>query len=260
MRHQRRNDPKLEVRSRILVVEARFVLSLRSHVALPFTSMSKSAGPRPTNWNWNCQIGLLTVASIFIAIHRGIVREREVMHRRESGYSLLEMLVVIALVGIVSSAALVQMKTTIAALDADEASNLVVSELSYARQAAVDERRNVLVQFLGTHEIRVTRDEIGGGTTVLADVTLPSGYTFGLAGGVGDTPDAFGNATAVYFNNGTSGTFLGDGTFVDGASVLLNGTVFTIGVGNGSARAVTLSGATGRIKEYWIQGTAWVVR
>jgi prepilin-type N-terminal cleavage/methylation domain-containing protein len=182
------------------------------------------------------------------------------MHLRESGYSLLEMLLVILLVGIVSSVALIQMKTTIAALDADQASNLVVSELSYARQVAVDERRNVLVQFLGTQEIRVTRDESGGGTTVLADVTLPSGYRFGLAGGVGDTPDGFGNAAAVYFNNGNSGTFLGDGTLVDGASVLLNGTVFTIGVGNGSARAVTLSGSTGRIDKYWIQGTAWVVR
>jgi hypothetical protein len=96
--------------------------------------------------------------------------------------------------------------------------------------------------------------------TVMADVTLPSGYAFGLPQSVGDTPDAFGNAAPVYFNNNTAGTFLGDGTFVDSSNVLLSGTVFTIGSGNGSARAVTLAGATGRIKQYYLQGTTWIVR
>lgn len=182
------------------------------------------------------------------------------MRRLQAGFSLLELTTVLVLFGIVSTVALVQMKTTVALLDADQAANLVVSQMSYARQLAVDERRNVLVEFLGTNEIKVTRIESDSSTTVMADVRLPAGYTFGLASGVGDTPDAFGNARAVYFNNGTLGTFFGDGTFVDGASVLLNGTVFTIGSGNPSARAVTLSGATGKIKEYWLKGNSWVVR
>jgi prepilin-type N-terminal cleavage/methylation domain-containing protein len=183
------------------------------------------------------------------------------MCRHQTGFSLLELTTVLILFGIASTVAIVQMKPSIALLDADQAANLVVSQMSYARQLAVDERRNVLVEFVGTNEVRVTRIESDSSTTLIADVTLPSGYTFGLAGGgVGDTPDAFGNARAVYFNNGATGTFLGDGTFVDAANVLLNGTVFTIGSGNPSARAVTLSGATGKIKEYWLKGASWVVR
>lgn len=184
------------------------------------------------------------------------------MPDRESGFSLLEALTVMALVGIASAVALVQMRTTMRVLDADAASNTVVSQLGYARQLAVDERRNVLVEFLSTNRIKITRQDQGGGTTVMSDVTLPSGYSFTLPTGMADTPDGFNppNTAGVYFNGGTSGTFLGDGTFVDASNVLLNGSVSTINGGNGTARAVTLSGATGRIKQYWVQGTTWSVR
>jgi len=177
-----------------------------------------------------------------------------------AGFSLIEIMVVIALTGIASSVAMIQIKATTAMLDADQASNLVASQLNYGRQVAVDQRRSVLVGFLNGNEVKVTRDEIGGGKTVLADVTLPSGYTFGLPSGVGDTPNRFGNGAAVYFNAGTGGTFLGDGTFVDSTNTLVNGSVFTIGGGNTSARAVTLSGSGGTVKQYIVQGATWVVR
>jgi prepilin-type N-terminal cleavage/methylation domain-containing protein len=193
------------------------------------------------------------------------------MHKKEAGFSLLEMSVVIALTLITARIATVQMGKAIAALDADVASNLVVSQFSYARQLAVDQRRNVAIGFLSNTEIKVTRDELDGSTTVMSDVTLPTGYTFGFPAGIGDTPDGYlaGSALyvsagtsglAVYVGAGTTGTFLGDGTFIDDSNVLLNGSAFTKGSGNGSARAVTLSGGSGRVKQYWLQGTNWVVR
>jgi prepilin-type N-terminal cleavage/methylation domain-containing protein len=176
-----------------------------------------------------------------------------------AGFTLLEVMIVILLGAIVSAVAMVQMRTTITMLDADAAANLVVSQLNFARQTAIDDRRNVLVEFLHSNEIKVTRNESGGGTTVLSDVTLPTPYSFGLPTGVSDTPDAFGNSAAVYFNGGTSGTFLSDETFVDGANVLLNGSAFTIASTNGTARAITLTGATGKVKLYWVSGSSWVV-
>src|SRR5438309_772207 len=116
------------------------------------------------------------------------------MRWQEAGFSLLEVIVVIALVLITCTVAVIQMRTTVTMLDADKTSNLVVSQLAYARQLAVDERRNMLVEFLQNNEIKVTRQDNGGGTTLMADVALPSGYIFGLPTGVGDTPDGFGNA------------------------------------------------------------------
>ena len=181
--------------------------------------------------------------------------------RRDAGFSMLEAIVVVGLIA-VSSVGIIQMKTSLAALDADKASNLVRSQLTYARQVAVNQRRNVEVEFVDDSQIILTRLNADASETVLTDVTLPAGYVFGLPSGVSaDTPDAYGNETAVYFNEEAGGTFLSDGTFVDSStSVLLNGSVFTIGSGNGSARSVTLAGSTGRVKQYWLSGPAWVTR
>lgn len=174
---------------------------------------------------------------------------------------MIEMAVVVGLMMIFSTVAVIRMKQSMAALDADKASDLVVQQVRYARGVAVDGRRNVDLGFYGSNEIKVIRQDGGGASTVLSDVTLPSGYTFGLPMGVGDTPEGYGNAAAVSIGLGTSGTFLGDGTFVNGPGVITNGSIFTIGSGgNGSARAVTVAGASGRMKQYYIKGTVWVDR
>jgi prepilin-type N-terminal cleavage/methylation domain-containing protein len=183
------------------------------------------------------------------------------MRTRNSGYSLIEMMAVVLLVSIGSRVAINQIKGTMNLIDADIAANTVSGQLQFARQSAIDERRNMQVDFLGTNEIKVTRQDSGGGTTVLSDVTLPPGYSFALPSGFStDTPEGFGNSAPVYFNGGTSGLFLADGTFVSAVNVLINGTVFTKGGGNQTSRAVTLTASTGRIKTYWIVGPSWAVR
>ena len=190
------------------------------------------------------------------------------MYQRNAGFSLLEACVVTGLVALVSTVAVIQMKSALATLDADKAANLVQSQFNYARQLAVNDRRNVSIGFSGANGIKVTRQESGGGTTLMSDVTLPTGYTFAYPSGVVDTPDQFlaGSSlylsigtvgTAVFIGAGTTGTFIGDGTFVDGSNVLLNGSVFTKGSTTGSSRAITLSGSSGRVKQYWPQSSAW---
>jgi type II secretory pathway pseudopilin PulG len=182
------------------------------------------------------------------------------MKRQTSGFSLIETMMVIALVMIGSSVALVQMRQSVATLDADRAAKVVVSQMQYARQVAVNQRRDVILAFTEPNQITVTRLDGGGDSTELADVTLPPGYTFGLPDGIGDTPDGYGNTEPVNFNLETSARFLGDGTLVTPGGIVVNGTVFTIGSGNGSARAITLTGASGRTKHYYIQGSSWVER
>jgi hypothetical protein len=76
----------------------------------------------------------------------------------------------------------------------------------------------------------------------------------------GDTPEGYGFDEPVTFGGEAGGTFLGDGIFTNSAGVVVNGTVFTIGPGNGTARAVTLNGASARTKQYYLRGTAWVER
>jgi type II secretory pathway pseudopilin PulG len=180
--------------------------------------------------------------------------------KRDAGFSIVEIAFVVGLMMVFSTVAVIRMKQSMAILDADKASDLVVQQVRYARGVAVDGRRDVNLGFYGSNQIKVIRQDGGGASTTLADVTLPSGYTFGLPMGVGDTPEGYGNAAAVSIGLATSGTFLGDGTFVDPAGVVTSGSIFTIGGGNGSARAVTVTGASGRVKQYYLKGNVWVDR
>lgn len=179
---------------------------------------------------------------------------------RNRGYSLLEIMAVVGLITIGSNVAVVQMKASIAAVDADVASGLVISQLKMAREIAVNQRRNVIVEFDDPSTINVTRVESDLSTTLISTRTLPSGFSYGLPTGLGDTPDGYGNTGPVYFNGSTSATFLGDGTLVDDAGIVVSGSIFTIHGGNGTSRAVTLTGANGRVKQYYIKNSAWVPR
>jgi type II secretory pathway pseudopilin PulG len=170
----------------------------------------------------------------------------------------LEVLVVVGCIVIASTVAMVQMRQSMAIVDADKAANTVASQIRYARQIAVDQRRTVLLEFVEPNEIKVTRQ--GDDEAVMSDVFLPTGFRFALPADAVDTPENYGAGAAVYFNAGTSGTFLGDGTFVDASGVILNGTVFTLGSGNNTARAVTLTGASGRTKQYQMVAEEWAAK
>jgi hypothetical protein len=53
--------------------------------------------------------------------------------------------------------------------------------------------------------------------------------------------------------------FTTNGSFIDGGNTLVNGTVF-LGILGGrpsTARAITILGATGRVRPYHYDGTAW---
>lgn len=176
------------------------------------------------------------------------------------GFSLTECLVVCAMLMITAAIGFVQLRRSIEVVDADKAVNLVASQMTYAREIAVDQRRNVLVEFIGTNEIRITRRDGGGATTVMSDVFLPPGFTFSFPFDASDTPDAYGNETPVYFNNATSGTFMGDGSFVNDDGVVMSGTVFTMNGVDITARALTLTGASGRVRTYRYEGISWAER
>jgi hypothetical protein len=77
--------------------------------------------------------------------------------------------------------------------------------------------------------------------------------------GVPDTPDAFGSATAVDFGGKSPLIFQSDGTLADNLGSPVSGSVFIGQAGHPeTARAVTLLGATGRVRGYLWTGSLWV--
>lgn len=181
---------------------------------------------------------------------------------RDAGFSLIELIIVIAVIGIVAAFALINIFAILPGYRADQAMNQVFSQLRAARQLAISQRREVQVQFTGTGTIQVTEIELVGANVVFPPVTWEGGVQYYLMPAVPDTPMAFGNCAAVCLENLVGGPptmkFTPSGTFIDAGNTLVDGTIFLGTPGNPmTARAITILGATGRIRQYHWNGTTW---
>jgi prepilin-type N-terminal cleavage/methylation domain-containing protein len=189
---------------------------------------------------------------------------------RSRGFSLIELCVTVALGLVIAGIAVVQAQPALRQINANNAKSQVQAMLRQARETAVSDRRDVQVEFLvnpagfppGSY-VRLTR--IGGAccaNTVILMAPVPNSVIFTTFNGEPDTPDAFGNGGPIFFGGLNGGPPAGmiyqsDGTFViNGVGTPINGTVF-MGIPNQptTARAITILGATGRVRAYHISGT-----
>lgn len=176
--------------------------------------------------------------------------------RCPAGYSLIEMMMVVMVIGILGAMATMQIGNVRQSMQADGAMRVVMGQLNGARERAIAERREIQVEFLGASRLRLTRIEFPNGTSVLVDVPFEAGVQFGLLPSTPDTPDAFGNGSAINF--APTARFNTDGALVDASASPINGTVFfQIAGAPQSYRAVTVLGSTGRVRGYRWTGTQW---
>jgi prepilin-type N-terminal cleavage/methylation domain-containing protein len=186
--------------------------------------------------------------------------------RLQNGYSLIELLLVLGVMGVVSAVAVFQIGNSRPYMTGDGAMRTVIAQLNTARELSISQRRNIQVTCVG-NVITLTRQNIAVGTapattTVLAAVPMEGGVQFGLTSGVPDTPDGFGllgSGSAAYFGTSTTSIFFSsDGSLISGAGLPVSGTVFlTLPNQPRGTRAVTVLGATGRIRGYKWDGANW---
>lgn len=188
-------------------------------------------------------------------------RQPQISARRaDSGVSLVETLMTLVVLAIASSIAIALMTNVIPSVHADSSLEMVVATLQQAHEGAINQRRDFLVTFIGTNEIKVQRQELDGSLTTISDYFLGNGVTYTVPAGITtDTPDGFDTGlTPVNFSGSNTIAFLSDGTAVNSTNQLMNGTAFMAIAGQPStARAVTVMGATSRIKGYRYNGSAW---
>jgi prepilin-type N-terminal cleavage/methylation domain-containing protein len=180
--------------------------------------------------------------------------------RRADGFTLMELLLVVAVVGVLSALAIGISPRIIEMARAEGAASPVVAALRTAREQAISQRRDIHVVFVAPNVLQVFREEFpGGALTQLTEVTLENGLEFVQFAGQGDTPDAFGAAAAVDFGVATALQFTSEGSFLDQNDDVLNGTVF-LGRPNmpHTARAVTIFGPTALIREWRWDGRQWM--
>ena len=179
----------------------------------------------------------------------------------QQGYSLIEMMIVVGVMGVVTGIAVIQVGSSKQAFAGDGAMRVLLAQLTQARELAITQRRNIRVAFAGTSVVQTVREEVPGPVlTTLSQIPFEQGLKFLTVTGLPDTPDAFGNSTAVSFGTATEIKFTPDGTLVDQNGNYLNGTVFVALAGQKmSARAVTMFGSTGRVRAFRWDGSAWRV-
>ncbi len=174
------------------------------------------------------------------------------------GFSLVELLVVVAMVAIAVGITIPISQAMVTRSKADSTGREIMSWLDDARSRALTERRNFEVAFdTALNVITITRLEPGGGRTTILSRTLPDQMTF-MLGGMPDTPDAFGNGSAVDFDGPSPYMFTSEGSFTDSAGDISNGTIY---VGRATepdtGRAVTVFGATGLTRAWKRYGNKW---
>jgi len=188
--------------------------------------------------------------------------------KTESGFSMLEMLTVIAIIFIISAFAIFNINGALPSEQTAAGLNAAVAVFRQGRDIAIAERRSyqlVVPAVNPLNQIGLERLNIGGGFNALPVTTLPAPAQFGLDSSI-TTPPETGLVqptctTGLCFGGTLTQTWLSDGTFVDSSGQPLNAVVYIMVPGNPAAsRAFTILGSTGRIRTYKWNGGAWVLQ
>ena len=189
---------------------------------------------------------------------------RQYSNRLQRGFSLLEILTGLAIISVVLAMGMLNYSTILPNFKANSAMDQLLYQLRSARERAISHRREVQVQFGGTNQLTITELWLVGTAPPASTVSFEGGAQYIVFSTIPDLPAPFnfGNTAAVYFGGVSGGPpvmkFSTTGSFIDGGNTLVNGTVFMGIPGKPStARAISVLGATGRVREYHWDGTQW---
>jgi len=182
----------------------------------------------------------------------------------QTGFSLLELLVVVGIMGVLSAMAIMVSPSFSRHAKAEAGIAQALDVIRSARETAISQRRNVRVVPVGLTAIQTVREDIGAGgvvtgTTVLRTVEFVNRMQIRLEPGLPDTPDGFGMAAAWAFGPSPARMFTSEGSFVNQQGDVLNGTAFLSIAGDPlSPRAITIFGSTGLVRAWRWNGREWV--
>lgn len=202
-------------------------------------------------------------------------------NRSEGGFSLIEVLIVVAISVVVAAIAIIQIGPVLSTARVDAAAGYVLNEIRHTRERAIDERRKYQITFVinattpfATMNVFQGNTNAAGALVYTADSSLSLPYDMQFLAPIPAPPtapdgQACGQTLAINFSvtGGACGTnatltFHPDGSMTSGLGGYADGAIYMGRPGQPlSTRAVSFYGATGRTKGWRMtQATAatWV--
>jgi type II secretory pathway pseudopilin PulG len=182
---------------------------------------------------------------------------RTLSQRTERGYTLLEIMVVVGIIMVGSAVAIPVTIQMVRNARGDSVMTMTETFLQTARNRAVAERRNIIINFTSESTVQAERVEVpSDDRTVVDQLRLENSEEFLKLDGLPDTPDRFGGADNINFTGGQPVMFTSDGSLIDADGDITNATIFLARPDTpDSARAVTILGITGLTRTWKWRGT-----
>jgi prepilin-type N-terminal cleavage/methylation domain-containing protein len=204
-------------------------------------------------FRWFCLAGLP------LAVGVGDMLSPATFGKSQRGYTLMEMFVVLGIIAVGSSVAIPITMQMVRASRADSALKLTTTFLQTARNRAVAERRNIVLEFTDDTIVASRMEVPSGLLTVVDTLVLEDGYKFereqlpdtpGLVLQVGD---------AIDFSEDEPAMFTSDGSLICAAGDVCNGVMFMVkDNAEDQSRAVQIWGVTGLLRSFRMVGGEWI--
>ena len=170
--------------------------------------------------------------------------------QRQLGFSLIEILATIALLGIISTIAATNFKALWPGLRARGAALQIAGDMNQARLASVKEGRSYFFVPVSATSYQITY-QTGSTTTVKKTVNVAADYPQVKFGATGIAAGPYGGAIGGAYP-GANIVFNSSGTITNAANLYVEPTTSP----TGAQHAVTVTPA-GRIRVWKYNGTAW---
>lgn len=182
--------------------------------------------------------------------------------RSARGFSLTELLVVVALIGILASVAVGIAPSVIQTAKGEGSSSQIVSFLKRTREMAISRRRNIVIRFPvpgRIESLEVPVPPAGPALIPLETMSFEQGLELMTFPGQGDTPDALGLAGPLGLGGAEPVMFTSEGSFVDAAGDPTNASLF-FGIDDKpwTSNAVTILGPTAAVRAWRWNGPEWI--